>query len=57
MRFAAVTKAYGRVLAPGLASLDPQLPSDLARRSPLALAWKDLTKELDRFIDHRLAAA
>ena len=51
------TKTYGRVLAPGLASLDPQLPGDLARRSPLALAWKDLTKELDRFIDHGLAAA
>lgn len=51
------TKAYGRVLAPGLASLDPQLPGDLARRSPLALAWKDLTRELNRFIDHGLAAA
>jgi len=51
------TKTYGRVLGPGLASLDPQLPADLARRSPLALAWKDLTKELDRFTDHGLAAA
>jgi hypothetical protein len=51
------TKTYGRVLAPGLASLDPQLPADLARRSPLAIAWKDLTTELDRFIDHGLAAA
>jgi hypothetical protein len=51
------TKAYGRILGPGLAALDPQLPSDQARRSPLALAWKDLSKELDRFITHRLAAA
>ena len=32
------TKAYGRILGPGLAALDPQLPSDLAGRSPLALA-------------------
>jgi hypothetical protein len=32
------TKAYGRILGPALAALDPGLPSDLARRSPLALA-------------------
>jgi hypothetical protein len=51
------TKAYGRILGPGLAALDPQLPGDLARRSPLALAWKDLARQLDRFIDHGLAAA
>jgi hypothetical protein len=51
------TKTYGRVLGPGLAALDPRLPADLAKRSPLALAWKDLTKELDHFIDHGLAAA
>ena len=51
------TKAYGRVLVPGLACLEPQLPGDLAKRSSLALAWKDLTKELDRLIDHGLAAA
>ena len=51
------TKAYGRILGPGLAALDPQLPGDLARRSPLALAWKDLARQLDRFIDHGLAPA
>jgi hypothetical protein len=51
------TKAYGRVLSPGLATLDPQLPAYLARRSPLALAWKNLTIELDRFISHGLAPA
>jgi len=51
------TKAYGRILGPGLAALDPRLPHDLAKRSPLAVAWKDLTKELDRFISHGLAAA
>jgi hypothetical protein len=51
------TKAYGRILGPGLAALDPQLPGDLAKRSPLALAWKDLARQLDRFIDHGLAAA
>lgn len=51
------TKAYGRILGPGLAALDPQLPGDLAKHSLLALAWKDLTQQLDRFIDHGLAAA
>jgi len=51
------TKAYGRILGPGLAALDPQLPLALARRSPLALAWKDLLRQLDQFIDHGLAPA
>ena len=51
------TKAYGRVLGPGLAALDPGLPDELARRSPLATAWRHLDRELDRFIDDGLAAA
>jgi hypothetical protein len=51
------TKAYGRILSPALALLDPQLPAGLASRSPLALAWKDLTSALDNFIDHGLAPA
>jgi hypothetical protein len=51
------TKTYGRILGPGLAALNPGLPGDLATRSPLALAWKDLGLALDRFIDHGLAAA
>ena len=36
------TKTYGRVLAPGLIVLDPKLPDDLKRRSPLATAWQRL---------------
>jgi hypothetical protein len=51
------TKAYGRVLSPGLAALDPRLPPGLAKRSPLALAWRNLNSALDGFIDHGLAAA
>jgi hypothetical protein len=51
------TKAYGRVLGPGLAVLDPALPADLAKRSPLATAWRSLDRELDRFITDGLAAA
>jgi hypothetical protein len=51
------TKAHGRILGPALAAFDPGLPDDLAKRSPLALAWKDLLRELDRFISHGLAPA
>ncbi len=51
------TKAHGRVLAPGLALLDPRLPAEVANRSPLALAWRKLDKTLDEFIDDKLVAA
>jgi hypothetical protein len=51
------TKAYGRVLAPGLTALDPHLPDDIANRHPLATAWRALDRELDRFITAGLAAA
>jgi hypothetical protein len=51
------TKAYGRVLAPGLTYLDPALPADIAKRHPLATAWRRLERELDHFITTGLAAA
>jgi hypothetical protein len=51
------TKAYGRVLAPGLTFLDPALPADISKRHPLATAWRTLDHELDRFITAGLAAA
>jgi len=51
------TKAYGRILGPGLAALDPRLPTDISRRSPLAQAWKQLTTQLDQFIGHGLVPA
>jgi hypothetical protein len=51
------TKTYRRVLAPALTSLDPALPSDLAKRSPLATAWRTLNRELDQHITAGLAAA
>jgi hypothetical protein len=50
-------KAYGRVLAPGLAALDPQLPEALSTRSELATAWRRLDRTLDQFINDGLAAA
>jgi hypothetical protein len=51
------TKAYGRVLAPGLTYLDPALPADISKRHPLATTWRALNRELDRFITTGLAAA
>lgn len=51
------TKTYSRVLAPGLAILDPALPEDVARRSPLAKAWRVLERALDDFTERSLVAA
>jgi hypothetical protein len=50
------TKAYGRVLAPGLAALDPRLPPELAQRTPLATAWRRLDRTLEQFISDALTA-
>jgi hypothetical protein len=51
------TKTYGRVLAPGLTALDPYLPPELARRSPLATTWRQLDRALDDFMKEALTAA
>ena len=51
------TKTYGRVLAPGLAALDPRLPPDVVRRSPLAIAWRQFECALDNFISEALTTA
>jgi hypothetical protein len=51
------TKTYGRVLTPGLAAMDLRLPDDVAFRSPLAQAWRQLQHQLDDFVDAGLAAA
>jgi hypothetical protein len=51
------TKAYGRVLTPGLRALDPRLPEPIARRSPLAMAWRNLERILDQFVADALVAA
>lgn len=51
------TKAYGRVLTPTLAHLDPRLPADLAQRSPLATAWRQLDNALNAYIARQLTAA
>ena len=51
------TKAYGRVLAPGLALLDPGLPEGAGRRSSLATAWRNLGRAFDDFAERSLIAA
>jgi hypothetical protein len=42
------TKTYARILCPSLAELDPGLPPEITRRTPLARAWHDY--------EHALAA-
>jgi hypothetical protein len=51
------TKTYGRVLAPGLAVLDPALAPELVRRTPLAAAWRGFNYALDTFIEQQVLAA
>ena len=51
------TKTYGRILTPGLTDLSLALPADLARRSPLAAARRQLDRALDQHITAGLAAA
>jgi hypothetical protein len=51
------TKAYGRVLAPGLVLLDPAPPDEIVRRSPLATAWRNLQQALEHFAERSLIAA
>jgi hypothetical protein len=52
-----LTKAYGRVLTPGMTMLDPHLVPDIRSRSPLATAWREFDTTLSRFIAEGLAAA
>src|ERR1700692_708885 len=44
------TKAYRRVLAPGLSALDPRLPEDVTARSDLTMSWRGFERALDKFI-------
>jgi len=50
-------KTYSRVLTPSLAELDPQLPPQIAARTPLARSWRAFEHALDdRIADAALAA-
>jgi len=50
------TKTYGRVLAPGLSTLDPRLPQDVGARIPLTAAWHSFERLLDEYIQAQLTA-
>ena len=39
-------KTYARIINPTLAELDPQLPADIAARSPLACSWRAFDRAL-----------
>ena len=51
------TKAYGRLLAPGLSVLDPNLDETVAQRSALATNWRRFERTLEDFIEGGLIAA
>ncbi|MCA1678193.1 MAG: winged helix-turn-helix transcriptional regulator [Actinobacteria bacterium] len=51
------TKTYTRIVNPSLAELDPQLPDQIARRSPLARSWQDFERALDQRIQQAAIAA
>jgi hypothetical protein len=41
------TKTYTRIVNPTLAELDPQLPPEIARRSPLGRPWREFERALN----------
>jgi hypothetical protein len=51
------TKTYGRVLAPGLSALDPNLPAEVIERSHLSRVWRCFDQALDVYIQQQTVAA
>ena len=51
------TKTYTRIVNPSLAQLDPHLPADIAKRTPLATAWRALEHAIDDTIKQAAIAA
>jgi hypothetical protein len=51
------TKTYTRIVNPSLAELDPHLPGEIARRSPLARSWRDFERALEQRIEEAAIAA
>ena len=50
-------KTYTRIVNPALAELDPQLPVEIAKRTPLAIAWRASERALDDKIEQAAIAA
>jgi DNA-binding PadR family transcriptional regulator len=51
------TKAYTRIVTPSLGYLDPAVPAEVSIRAPVARAWRDLDRALDKLIDDSGIAA
>jgi len=51
------TKTYTRIVNPSLAELDPQLPTEIAARSPLAVAYRALERAIEEIIRQAAIAA
>jgi hypothetical protein len=51
------TKTYTRIVNPALAELDPQLPADIAARSPLATAYRTFEHAIEELIKQAAIAA
>jgi hypothetical protein len=51
------TKTYSRIVCPSLAELDPQLPDQVARQTPLGRPWRDFERALNaRIADAAITA-
>jgi hypothetical protein len=51
------TKTYARIVTPSLSELDPNLPAEIAQRTPLARGWRSFEQALDaRIADAALTA-
>jgi hypothetical protein len=51
------SKTYARIVCPSLAELDPKLPSEVARRTPLGRPWREFERALEqRITDAALVA-
>jgi len=51
------SKVHGRVLGCGIALLDPGLPGEVHKRSPLAVAWRRFETALDDHVERQISAA
>lgn len=51
------TKAYGRILTPGLSLLDTDLPDHIAGRHPIAVSWRRLERDLSKYCEQAMTAA
>jgi hypothetical protein len=47
-----LTKTYTRIVNPGLAELDPTLPAEIAKRSPLAVSYRAFERAIEDGIKH-----